>query len=101
MRRRPVYCRHQPLPTRPATSENRDRQPPDLTPWLAGVFVSPEARGRGHVIHLIRAVEGACWAVAILWCGLLPMQKVRARVLGDRAWKAYASWQAASHAHAA
>src|ERR1700693_3899036 len=59
---------------------------------LAGVFVSPEARGRGHVIHLIQAVEGACWAAAILWrASIPPMQKARTRVLGDIAWKAYAS----------
>ena len=42
---------------------------PDETPWLAGVFVSPEARGRGHVIHLIQAVEAACRAAAsaVVW----------------------------------
>jgi GNAT superfamily N-acetyltransferase len=37
----------------------------ELTPWLAGVFVSPEARGRGHVVHLIQAAEAACRAAAI------------------------------------
>lgn len=30
---------------------------PDLTPWLASVFVAPEARGRGHAVRLVRAVE--------------------------------------------
>ncbi len=30
---------------------------PDLTPWLAGVFVVPMARGKGLVGHLIAAVE--------------------------------------------
>lgn len=30
---------------------------PDLTPWLASVFITPEARGRGLVHHLIRSVE--------------------------------------------
>ena len=42
---------------------------PMRTPWLAGVFVSPEARGRGHVIHLIQAVEAACRAAAsaVVW----------------------------------
>ena len=38
---------------------------PDLTPWLAGVFIIPEARGRGHVIHLIQAVEAACRSAGI------------------------------------
>ena len=42
---------------------------PDLTPWLAGVFVVPEARGRGHAARLIGAVEAAGRAAAIpsLW----------------------------------
>jgi GNAT superfamily N-acetyltransferase len=30
---------------------------PDLTPWLAGMFVEPHARGRGYAAHLIAAVE--------------------------------------------
>ena len=38
---------------------------PNLTPWPAGAFVVPEARGRGHVIHLIRAVETACQTASI------------------------------------
>lgn len=42
---------------------------PDLTPWLAGVFVEPKARGRGLVAHLIAAVENAARqnAVSALW----------------------------------
>jgi N-acetylglutamate synthase-like GNAT family acetyltransferase len=44
-------------------------QRPDLTPWLAGVYVVPEARGQGHVAHLIEAVENAGRAagIATLW----------------------------------
>lgn len=38
---------------------------PDLTPWLAGVFVVPEARGRGYVRHLLAAFDEACRAAAI------------------------------------
>ncbi|WP_419899785.1 GNAT family N-acetyltransferase [Roseomonas sp. USHLN139] len=34
---------------------------PDLTPWLAGVYVRPESRGRGHGARLVQAVE---WAAA-------------------------------------
>src|SRR4051812_27947910 len=30
---------------------------PDLTPWLAGVYVVPDARGRGHAEALVRQVE--------------------------------------------
>jgi GNAT superfamily N-acetyltransferase len=33
---------------------------PDLTPWLAGVFVEPQARGQGYAAHLIASVEDAC-----------------------------------------
>ena len=32
---------------------------PELTPWLAGVFVEPESRGRGYAARLVAAVEGA------------------------------------------
>jgi len=38
---------------------------PDLTPWLANVFVKPEARRRGHVGKLVAAVEYACRAASI------------------------------------
>ncbi len=42
---------------------------PDLTPWLAGVFVLPDCRGRGHASALVRHVEGFARAasVAELW----------------------------------
>jgi GNAT superfamily N-acetyltransferase len=30
---------------------------PDLTPWLASVFVDPLHRGRGHAVRLVRRVE--------------------------------------------
>lgn len=32
---------------------------PDLTPWLAGVYVAPAMRGRGYAGRLIGAVEDA------------------------------------------
>lgn len=38
---------------------------PDLTPWLAGVLVLPQARGRGYARQLVAAVETACAASAI------------------------------------
>ena len=38
---------------------------PDLTPWLAGVFVQPEFRYRGLASHLVRAVEASCQAAGI------------------------------------
>jgi GNAT superfamily N-acetyltransferase len=45
--------------------ENR----PDLTPWLANVFVAPAFRGRGHARRLVAAVEAAARRadIATLW----------------------------------
>ena len=42
---------------------------PDLTPWLAGVFVEPAARGRDHASALVRRVEAfaATALVPTLW----------------------------------
>lgn len=42
---------------------------PDLTPWLAGVYVPPEHRGRGHASALVRHVEASARAAGIgtLW----------------------------------
>ena len=42
---------------------------PDLTPWLAGVYVAPSFRGRGHGARVIRAVEAAAQQsdIATLW----------------------------------
>ena len=42
------------------------KERPDLTPWMASVYVAPEARRRGHVIPLIHAVEAAATAAGIL-----------------------------------
>ena len=46
-----------------ATTDLAER--PDLTPWLAGVFVVAEARGRGYVSHLLRAFDEACKTASI------------------------------------
>ena len=42
---------------------------PDLTPWLAGLFVDPAFRRRGHATRLIRKVEALARAssVPVLW----------------------------------
>ncbi|MBV8653006.1 MAG: GNAT family N-acetyltransferase [Alphaproteobacteria bacterium] len=54
---------------------------PDLTPWLANVFVAPEARGRGHVRDLIAAVEAAARAAAVptLWLFTHDADRIYAR----------------------
>ncbi len=54
----------QPVGTASLAAKDLDTRP-DLTPWLAGVWVAPDARGRGHATRLIRAVEAACRAAAL------------------------------------
>lgn len=38
---------------------------PELTPWLAGVFVVPERRGRGYFRLLLAEFEKACRAASV------------------------------------
>ncbi len=53
-------------PVGTATLARKDlEERPDLTPWLAGVFVVPAARGRGYVTHLLAAFDNACCRAAI------------------------------------
>jgi GNAT superfamily N-acetyltransferase len=42
---------------------------PDLTPWLAGLFVLPAFRGCGYATALVRRVENfaACAGVSVIW----------------------------------
>ena len=41
---------------------------PDLTPWLASVYVAPPFRGRSHSVRLVRAIERlAAATVPSLW----------------------------------
>ncbi len=42
---------------------------PDLTPWLASVFVLPGARGKGYAAALVRRVEAFAMAASVktLW----------------------------------
>ena len=48
------------IPAGTATLEADDLDPrPDLTPWLANVFVDPAFRSRGHAVRLVRHVEQA------------------------------------------
>jgi GNAT superfamily N-acetyltransferase len=37
----------------------------DLSPWLSGLFVVPEARGRGYGTVLVRHCEAAAWALGV------------------------------------
>ena len=56
---------------------------PNLTPWLAGVLVIPEERGRGHVIHLIQAVEVACRSAGVgtVWLHTTDAERVYTRAV--------------------
>jgi GNAT superfamily N-acetyltransferase len=69
-----------PIGTASLVAHDLDERP-DLAPWLAGVFVIPEARGRGHVVHLIQAVEAACRSAAIpvVWLYTAGAERVYAR----------------------
>ena len=55
---------------------------PDLTPWLAGVFVQPEFRGRGYATALIRRAEAfaAAACVPVLWLYTLSAEPFYARL---------------------
>ncbi len=57
-----------PVGTASLTAHDLDERP-DLTPWLAGVFVVPHARGQGHAGRLIAAVEQVArtGSIAALW----------------------------------
>ena len=69
-----------PIGTASLVAHDLDERP-KLTPWLAGVFVIPEARGRGHVIHLIQAVEMACRSAGVgtVWLHTTSAERVYAR----------------------
>jgi GNAT superfamily N-acetyltransferase len=55
---------------------------PDLTPWLASVYVAPAYRGRGHAASLVAAVEAAARAAAIrtLWLFTASEKRLYARL---------------------
>ena len=54
------------VPAGTATLDHADLDArPDLTPWLANVFVSPDFRGRGHAKRLVRHIEAAARAGGI------------------------------------
>jgi GNAT superfamily N-acetyltransferase len=71
---------NRPVGTASLVAHDLDERP-NLTPWLAGVFVIPEARGRNHVIHLIQAVEVACRSAGVgtVWLHTTSAERVYAR----------------------
>lgn len=63
-----LFDHDQPVGTAGLVRSDLDTRP-DLTPWLAGVFVQPAFRGRGYATALIRRVEAFAVAasVPVLW----------------------------------
>ncbi len=53
-----------PIGTASLTRQDLDERP-HLTPWLAGVFVVPNRRGRGYVTRLLAAFDQACGDASI------------------------------------
>ncbi len=70
----------EPIGTASITDHDLDERP-DLTPWLAGVYVVPRERGRGHARHLITAVEQAAARMGFptLWLYTGTAEQVYAR----------------------
>lgn len=61
---------HGGVPVATASLVHDDLDPrPDLTPWLASVYVDPPHRGKGHAVPVILAVEAAARTagIATLW----------------------------------
>lgn len=60
---------------------------PDLTPWLAGLWVQPAFRRRGHATALVRQVEAfaAAASVPVLWLYTATAEPLYARLGWERA----------------
>lgn len=70
-----------PVGTASITAHDLDQRP-DLTPWLAGVFVTPEARGNGYAAKLVAAVENEArrQSISILWLYTTTAERIYARL---------------------
>ncbi len=71
---------NEPIGTASLAADDLEERP-DLTPWLAGVFVVPHARGQGHAARLIATVEQAAAAAGfpVLWLYTNTAERVYAR----------------------
>ena len=63
-----LFEEDRPVGTASLAAKDLDARP-DLTPWLAGVFVRPAFRGRGYATALVRQVEAFATAasVPVVW----------------------------------
>lgn len=70
----------EPVGTASLAAEDLDERP-DLSPWLAGVFVAPHARGRGYAGQLIAAVEQLAREAGFstLWLSTSAAERIYAR----------------------
>lgn len=73
----------EPVGTASLTAHDLDERP-DLTPWLAGVFVVPTARRRGYAAMLVAAVEDEArrQSISTLWLYTNTAERIYARVGG-------------------
>jgi GNAT superfamily N-acetyltransferase len=71
----------EPVGTASLTAHDLEERP-DLTPWLAGVFVVPEARCRGYAPMLVGAVEEEArrQSISTLWLYTNTAERIYARV---------------------
>jgi GNAT superfamily N-acetyltransferase len=71
----------EPVGTASITAHDLEERP-DLTPWLAGVFVVPKARGQGYAGQLVAAVEEEARRASIstLWLYTNTAERIYARV---------------------
>lgn len=76
-----VFDAGQPLGTAGVVHTDLEARP-DLTPWLAGLFVKPAYRGRGHATALIQQVEEFARAadVPVLWLYTLAAESLYTRL---------------------
>jgi GNAT superfamily N-acetyltransferase len=70
-----------PVGTASLTIDDLDSRP-DLTPWLAGVVVAPEARGKGLAAYLVAAVEAEAirQSVTTLWLYTWTAERIYQRI---------------------
>ena len=70
----------EPVGTASLVAHDLDERP-DLTPWLAGVFVAPHARRQGYAVQLVRAVEQEARkaSVSTLWLYTNTAERIYAR----------------------
>ena len=81
-----LFDQGQPVATVGVVRSDLDARP-DLSPWLAGLFVLPGFRRRGHAAVLVRRAEAFARAasVPVLWLYTLRAEPFYARLGWERA----------------